>query len=294
MTYDQILTLDAIVKCGSFKAAADFLHKSQPSLSMAIKKLEEEFSIKLFNRDEYRPTLTEQGRAFHVKSLIALEKFHELQTLGQELSMGIESEINISIDAICPLNQVSAVFETFLDPHVHTALNLSIDILEELERKVLDKEVHFAIGNFSSSHKLVEKIPFLTTKMIPVIASGFYEKTDGTFEALKNYPQIIVKSSAKASTQIIHGEVKGMRQWFTTDMSIKEQLILNSLGWGRLPQHQIQPHLDSGKLSVVKNIQSIQAIDINLSLIRNMQTVMGPNTKRLWNYLTTLNTEFYA
>ena len=38
MTYDQILTLDAIVKYGSFKAASEVLHKTQPSLSMAIKK----------------------------------------------------------------------------------------------------------------------------------------------------------------------------------------------------------------------------------------------------------------
>ena len=288
MTYDQLLTLDAIVKHGSFKAASQFLHKTQPSLSMALKKLEEEFGIKLFNRDGYRPTLTEDGKAFHLKALHAIEKFNDLEVFAKEISQGVESEINLSIDAICPLNKISGIFESFLDPLVTTSLNLSVDILSELERKVLDKEVDFAIGHFIGNQSELEAIPILMSKMVPVIASSFYEKTDGSLDDLKNYPQIIVKSSDKASTRIIHGAAKGMKQWFTTDMSIKEQLILNGLGWGRLPLHQIQESIDSGKLKVIKDIPTINELDISISVIRNSKNIMGPNTKRLWDYLITL------
>ncbi|MBC7465978.1 MAG: LysR family transcriptional regulator [Bdellovibrio sp.] len=65
MTFDQLETLEMIVEKGSFKAAADHLHKTQPSLSVAIKKLEEEFDLKLFNRDQYRPKLTAEGIVFY-------------------------------------------------------------------------------------------------------------------------------------------------------------------------------------------------------------------------------------
>lgn len=288
MTYDQLLTLDAIVKHGSFKAASQFLHKSQPSLSMAIKKLEEEFGIKLFNRDEYRPTLTDDGKAFHLKALHAIEKFNDLEVFAKEISQGVESEINLSIDAICPLNRISGIFESFLDPLVTTSLNLSVDILSELERKVIDKEVDFAIGHFTGNHNEVEAIPILKSMMVPVVSSSFYERTRGSLDDLKNYPQIIVKSSDKASTRIIHGAAKGMKQWFTTDMSIKEQLILNGLGWGRLPRHQVQESIDSGKLRVIQSIPTINELDITISVIRNTKNIMGPNTKRLWDYLITL------
>ena len=44
MTYDQLLIFDAVVRFGSFKAASEILHKIQPSLSMAIKKLEHEIA----------------------------------------------------------------------------------------------------------------------------------------------------------------------------------------------------------------------------------------------------------
>ncbi len=289
MTYDQLVTLDAIIKHGSFKAASQHLFKSQPSLSMAIKKLEEEFGIKLFNRDSYRPTLTEEGQAFYQKSLPALEKFNELTLFGTELGMGVEAEISISLDAICPLQEISKIFKHFMEPHISTTLNLNVDMLDELERKLVEKEIDFAIGvNFSKSSDL-ETIPILETTMTPVIHSDFYKSTNGSLEQLKQYPQIIVKSSPTASTRKIFGAAKDMKQWFTTDMSMKEKLIVNGLGWGRLPCHQIQQLLDDGTLVEIRDIKGIAPEPVEISLIRNITKTMGPNTKRLWDYLATMS-----
>ena len=72
MTFEQILTLEAILQSGSFKSAADKLHKSQPSISMAIKKLEEEFGVLLFSREEYRPQLTAEGKLFFERAIKVL------------------------------------------------------------------------------------------------------------------------------------------------------------------------------------------------------------------------------
>ncbi len=286
MTYDQLVTLDAIVKHGSFKAASEFLHKSQPSLSMAIKKLEEEFGINLFNREGYRPTLTEEGSAFYNKSLVTLEKFNDLETFARELSMGVEAEINISIDAVCSLKNFSKTFQSFLEPHITTSLNLNVDMLEVLQEKLISKDIDFAIGVLLEPHAQIEAIPFMTTKMVPVIASSFYQANKGTLEDLKRHPQIIVKSSSNASKRKIFGAAKGMKQWFTTDMYMKEQLILNGLGWGRLPIHQVQEHIENGKLSIIKGIQTIQSMPVQIFLLRNTNKIMGPNTKRLWSYLS--------
>jgi DNA-binding transcriptional LysR family regulator len=253
---------------------------------MAIKKLEEEFGIKLFSRDAYRPALTDEGSAFYQKSLITLEKFNDLETFGKELSMGIEPEINISIDAVCSLKNFSNTFQSFLEPHITTALNLNVDMLETLQNKLIDKEIDFAIGVLFEPHPDIEAIPVMQTEMVPVISSSFYETTDGSHESLKRLPQIIVKSSTTASKRKILGAAKGMKQWFTTDMFMKEQLILNKLGWGRLPLHQVEDHLERNKLSIIKGINTIKPIPIQLYLLRNTKKVMGPNTKRLWFYLS--------
>jgi DNA-binding transcriptional LysR family regulator len=286
MTYDQLVTLDSIVKQGSFKAAAEFLSKSQPSLSVAIKKLEEEFEIQLFSREQYRPKLTPCGEAFYKKAKVALEQFNELEVFAKELGMGAEAEINLSLDAICPLSKISNVLQSFFDPHISTSLNLSIDILEGLMEKVIQGKVDFAIGSYFEEHDDIEAIRIFCTTMVPVIASDFYNRYEGDLDDLKSFPQIIVQSSASNSNKKIVGAVSGMKQWFTSDMSMKEQLIANGLGWGRLPLHQVQSQLESGTLAEVKTIAGITRLDVPMYLLRSKKKVMGPNSKRLWNYLS--------
>jgi DNA-binding transcriptional LysR family regulator len=47
MTFDQILVFHKISQTGSFKSAAAELHKTQPAISLAMKKLEEEMEVEL-------------------------------------------------------------------------------------------------------------------------------------------------------------------------------------------------------------------------------------------------------
>lgn len=69
MTLEQLIVLKAVVQSGSFKAAAEVLHKTQPALSVSIKKLEEELGFELFRRDLYRPILTVQGEYYYQKGI---------------------------------------------------------------------------------------------------------------------------------------------------------------------------------------------------------------------------------
>lgn len=50
---------------GSISKAANQLYISQPAITKAIKKLESELDIKLFNRGSKGVTLTENGKIFY-------------------------------------------------------------------------------------------------------------------------------------------------------------------------------------------------------------------------------------
>jgi DNA-binding transcriptional LysR family regulator len=287
MTYDQILTLDLIVKYGSFKAASDAMHKSQPSLSMAIKKLEEEFDIQLFNRDGYRPVLTEQGIAFHKKSQSALNKFKELEKLGQELGAGFESEISICTDAIFPICHISHVFEKFFEPHITTTLNLSTDVIDGVISKLVNHEVDFVLGPNFGLPDHIEKIKIMEVTIVPVIGKKHINKNPITRDLLESLPQIVVGSSVKEKKGIVRGGISD-QFWYTTDFSMKEQLIESGLGWGRLPLHQVKDKIELGHLSIIENIPDIIVEPVGMYLLRSKKKIMGPNTQNLWKYLAQL------
>ncbi|MAX65877.1 MAG: LysR family transcriptional regulator [Bacteriovoracaceae bacterium] len=286
MTYDQILTLDFIVKYGSFKAAAKEMYKSQPSLSMAIKKLEDEFQFQILSRDNYRPQLTEEGKVFYKKAKELIKHFKELEKTAQEISAGYETEINICVDAIFPISRISTVLQQFFEPHITTTLNLTTDVLEGITQKLISHEVDFALGSDSFDQNEIEQVKIFETKMIPVISPKYQDQLSKTF--LINLPQIVVSSSVKEKKNFVSGGLS-KQFWYTSDFSMKEQLIESGLGWGRLPYHQIKDKLDAQKLIEIKNVTEVKAMNIPLYMLRSKSKVMGPNTKNLWKYLSTLS-----
>lgn len=292
MTIDQLITLETISKAGSFKAAAELLHKTQPSLSAAIKKLEEEFQVSFFSRDEYRPKLTKEGRAFLNKAALALESFRELETFGRELSLGYETEINLSIDAVCPLKEISPILRNFFSPQVTTSLNLTIDILEGLIERILEHQVDFAIGSYiEPNEEHIHATKLFNVCMIPVVSKRYFEEFGASLHTLKKLPQIIVKSSSKKSGQNIIGALSGSKRWFTSDISMKSSLICEGLGWGRLPLHQVEELIRKGILVEVTNISPVEKIQVPIYLLKSKTKTLGPNAKNLWNYIIETTTK---
>lgn len=290
MTYDQIVMLDTIVKYGSFKAAAQVLHKSQPSLSVAIKKLEEEFQIQLFDRSEYRPRLTNQGKTFYAKAIEALQYFKDLETTARELGAGFESEITLCAEAIFPIHKIASLLKQFFEPHISTTLNLNIDVIEGVIAKLKSYEVDFALAPDFNQDPEMERIQILSTKVIPVISPDLNEKIRSTLIGLKKIPQIVVGSSVPERKDKVHGAI-GSQFWYTSDLFMKEQLISSGLGWGRLPEHQVQKKIEQGELLQIKGIKQISPLIVPLYLIKMKDKILGPNAKNLWDYLSQIKVD---
>ena len=64
LTLQQLRYIIAISEAGSFNKAADQLYLSQPSLTNAVKELEKEIGITIFNRSGRGVTLTAEGMNF--------------------------------------------------------------------------------------------------------------------------------------------------------------------------------------------------------------------------------------
>jgi len=64
MDLQQIKYYLAVVDFGTFLAAAEQVHVSQPTLSAGIRKLEDSLNVKLFHRGSRAATLTSAGELF--------------------------------------------------------------------------------------------------------------------------------------------------------------------------------------------------------------------------------------
>ncbi len=73
-----------IDKYNSFSLAAEKIHISQPSLSIAIKKLEEQLDLKLIDRQYHKTELTADGKRVVELAKEAFELFEQIENFAKE------------------------------------------------------------------------------------------------------------------------------------------------------------------------------------------------------------------
>ncbi|MGZ3788283.1 MAG: LysR family transcriptional regulator [Bacteriovorax sp.] len=285
MTLEQILTIEAIVKQGSFKAAADFLHKSQPSISMAIKKLEEEYQLTLFSRDEYRPSLTNEGRIFFEKAKGLLKEFRELEITAQQMARGEEAELRISIDAISPVSLILKFLRRFFLKHPQTKLMLSFEVLNGTLERLIEGEVDFAITPMQEGSWEVEALPLTKTTMIPVMRADMIKEKKITDAILREHNQIILRDSARKMKRASTGILEGGKSVTLSEISFKKEMILQGLGWGGLPYEMVKDELAKKRLVPIKTTL-IKEREMDIFLVRDQKKAMGPVARELWGKMS--------
>ena len=80
MTLRHMKILVAVYQKGSVTRAAEALHLSQPSVSLAIKELEDYYGVELFTRMGRRIVPTECGNAFYGYAVHLVSLMDELET----------------------------------------------------------------------------------------------------------------------------------------------------------------------------------------------------------------------
>lgn len=287
MTYDQILVFHKIIEHGSFKAAAQSLHRTQPALSFAIKKLEEELAVELFDRSVYRPALTLHGKSFYEHSQKIMQGMDELEDLAKSFHDNVEPEITIAVDGISPLPYLLKTFREIQSSHTNTKLNLSLEILSATEKRVVEKEAQIGVTHFIQSPELLEIIPISSVRLVPVISSSLYQELGITSQRdLLTIDQIVVTDSSGIRGPSF-GILENGRKWRIGDSKFKNDIIRSGLGWGHIPEHEVIHDIKAGTLKIL-DFEDIFPRELDINIIRLKRYPLGKVGKVIWERLKAL------
>src|SRR5439155_16073021 len=109
MTYDQLVAFLAVAGEGTFTAASAALHKSQPAVSKLVRNLEDELGVTLFDRRQYRATLSDAGRLFLERAEALVEHTEALRTFGRQLGGQIEAVVRLAVEAVTPVGPIMVI-----------------------------------------------------------------------------------------------------------------------------------------------------------------------------------------
>ena len=117
----------AVAEHGSVQAASDYISISQPALSAAIQKVEENYGLKIFLRD--RPNklvLTPDGKRFIARAKVLMEGAEEFE----DNVMNLSNTLNGTIQLGCFTPTAAFIIPLILQALKDRGLDISLELHE--------------------------------------------------------------------------------------------------------------------------------------------------------------------
>ncbi len=292
MTHDQLKAFIAVVEHGSFRAAANAIYKTQPSISAAVRNLESQFELQLLDRDSYRPSLTEAGRAFYQQARQLVRQSEELEQLGHQLAHRSTPTLHISISANFSQLPKLETIRQFCLQRPDLRLTINTEHLSGVPEQLLTETSDLAIGPHTGLDERFEFTVIDETETLTVATRDFLSSTEIapghpiSQGALRNQPHILITDSGSVAPFPHRHVIPGGQTWYVNDYHMKKTLLMAGMGWARMPRHMIEAELDSGELQLL-DISNYPSRLLNpIYLIRLKDRLHSPQAIQLWQLLT--------
>lgn len=99
----------AVAETRHFGKAAELLHMAQPPLSQAIRQLEADMNVELFNRTTRRVDLTSAGEAFYVDTLRVLKSVDDSTQRARLIAEGRHGILRLGLTGLAAYRQLPRI-----------------------------------------------------------------------------------------------------------------------------------------------------------------------------------------
>ena len=292
MTLDQLKILVKIADTGSVLAAAQELHRTQPTISVSLRKLEDELNLELLDRSSYRAKLTDAGWQLYQKARAILRQVEDFSTFAHYLSIGHESTLSLAIEASCPMLLILNILHASEKKYPQTEFNLEVENVWGALERLQNGDVDIAISPWFEDLQNLESVALTTSRLITVASPGFCpDRPLLDIETMKQYVQVVVRDSSKLGRTLSYGILENGRHWVVSDHLTKKQLILAGLGWGKLQEHLIKDELAAGDLVPLQISHYPCLVEMEVRAVRRFGEPIGPVAESLWQDFIALGKE---
>ena len=221
MNLNQLKYFYKVCECGSLSEAAGHLFISQPSLSSAIKSLETEFGVVLFNRTHSGMQLTPEGKIFFHSCKDLLSRTEQVENIMTDLG-NKRHKLRLGIPPMIGSLIVPEIYKNFNIKNPDITLEITeagrSDLLNKLSENLLDYVFLFqntpldklfssiVIGNMELVCIASKKNPISKNKIV-------------TPEVLKDAPLVLFENSFYQTEQI--------KKWFSSK-NIQPNIIMQT------------------------------------------------------------------
>lgn len=280
ISIDQWRALLAVVDTGGYAQAAEHLHKSQSSVTYAVKKMESLLHVKLFDIQGRKAVLTSTGQLLYRRARALLQEATGIERAARKLSAGWEAEIGLAVEPLFPTPLLLKCLAQFGEESPHTRIELIESVLSGTAEALREGKAELAISGLEMREFNSEML--LEMRMVAV-ASPLHplHQLDRplTLRDLRDYRHLVVRDSG-VSRNLNVLALEAVQRWTVTNMSTSIDAVSRGYGFAWYPEDKIREQLNTGILKPL-NLREGSVRVRPLYLVYVDRDAAGPGVRRL-------------
>lgn len=171
MDLSELEVLVAVAQERGFSRAAERLRRTQPAVSQAIRRLEEEVGTRLVDRSSKDGTLTAAGAALHAHALQMLNLRRDAEVAVRELRDLRRGVVAVAASEYTVLHLLP-ILAAFRGLHPTVRVEVKRSSASEIPSEVLRRDVELGVVAYHPAQPGITVIPVASDELALVVAPG--------------------------------------------------------------------------------------------------------------------------
>lgn len=259
-----------VAESGSFTAAARALHISQPSLSVAVRKLEEALGATLLHRSRQGVSLTRAGEVLIESARLA----DSALSRGKEELLALDSDPRGRFVVGCHESLgaylLPGFMARFLSRHPRIELALHNGNSRAIERAVVERRIDIGLVVNPSGHPDSVIAKLFGDRVGFVVSAARFRRHDGDVASLLDEAPLVVVPELAQTTYLLGAlqtqGISATKRLECSSMELVKNLVLDGVGVGILPYRVATHGVPRGRL--VRLDGDLPVFDDEITLVR--------------------------
>lgn len=270
MTIRHLKIFISVVDYKTMSNAAKKLFISQPSVSQAIREIEEYYNIMLFERLSQRLYLTKDGENLLKYSRYIVSTFDNMEKEFKNKHSNVYIRIGGSLTFGTYI--LPTIMEQFEKKYNTIESKIIVDNTKIIEEKLLTNEIDIGIVEGETQNNDIIKIPILVDKLVVVCSTNheLVNKENVTLKDLYGKSMIAREDGSKERSQfqkfLNQNNIKVDCKWNCTSVETIKNALKKGQGFAVLSIMAVKDEIERNELKVIK-VEDMENLSRDLCLI---------------------------
>ncbi|MFD1955084.1 selenium metabolism-associated LysR family transcriptional regulator [Paenibacillus thailandensis] len=193
LNFHQLHIFYTVAERGSFSAAAQALHMTQPAVTMQVQSLEDYFGTKLLLRSTKRIELTEAGRTLMPYAQKSIELIRDTDQAMASYTKQLKGKLQLGSSLTIGEYILPRLLGPFGQEYPHIAISMKVMNTTQIIEEILNHQLNFGLIEAPVSHPDMHIEPVMKDELVLIAPTNhpLAGKSDVTFEQAMEYPFVL-------------------------------------------------------------------------------------------------------